>query len=106
MRLASHWGKEGSEMIMGKGVHKSVSNCVTLERVFQCYVIAGLFSTSGLDVLLAMTALFLLFAFLRQSVFLLGLGLRGMREPGPLIPLCEAVRATPVRARLQHRFRN
>jgi hypothetical protein len=45
-------------------------NSVNIERVFQCYVIAGLFSTSGVDVLLVMTLVFLLFASVGQTVVL------------------------------------
>jgi len=46
-------------------------NSVNIERVFQCYVIAGLFSTSGVDVLLAMTMVLLVFASVGQSIVLL-----------------------------------
>ena len=54
----------------GKAAQKSALNSVNLERVFQCYVIAGLFSTSGVDVLLVMTLAFLVFASLWQTVVL------------------------------------
>jgi hypothetical protein len=54
----------------GKAAQKSALNSVNLERVFQCYVIAGLFSTSGVDVLLAMTLVLLLFASVGQTVVL------------------------------------
>jgi len=46
----------------------------SLEKVFQCYVIAGLFSTSGVDVLLVMTLAFLLFASVWQTVGLFSRG--------------------------------
>jgi hypothetical protein len=45
-------------------------NSVNIERVFQCYVIAGLFSTSGVDVLLTMTLVLMLFASVLQAVVL------------------------------------
>jgi hypothetical protein len=61
-------------MPTGKTIQKSATNCRTLEGVLQCYVVAGLFSTSGLDVLLVMTVVFLLFASLRQAVELLSRG--------------------------------
>jgi hypothetical protein len=47
---------------------------VNIERVFQGYVIAGLFSTSGVDVLLAMTLVLLLFASVGQTVVLFSRG--------------------------------
>ena len=50
---------------------KCAANSVALDRVLQCYVLAALFSTSGIDVLLVMTLAFLLFASLRHSVALL-----------------------------------
>jgi hypothetical protein len=50
---------------------KCSTSSVTLDRVLQCYVLAALFSTSGIDVLLVMTLAFLLFASLRHSVALL-----------------------------------
>jgi hypothetical protein len=57
-------------MTVGKGASRSATNSGILERVFQCYVIAGLFSTSGVDVLLVMTLAFLVFASLWQTVVL------------------------------------
>jgi hypothetical protein len=73
-------------MGMKQAADESASRSVTVvERVLQCYVIVGLVSTSGVDVLLVITVLFLLFASLRQSVLLLGTGLRslGRTEAGP-----------------------
>ena len=59
-----------ARMTMGKAAPKSATNSGFLERVFQCYVIAGLFSTSGVDVLLVMTLVFLVFAAVWQTVVL------------------------------------
>ena len=57
-------------MTTAKAAPKGAATCGILERVFQCYVIAGLFSTSGVDVLLVMTLAFLVFASLWQTVVL------------------------------------
>ena len=54
-------------MVTGKTARKSAGN-LTLDKLFQCYVIVGLFSTSGVDVLLGVTLMFLLFVSLRQSL--------------------------------------
>jgi hypothetical protein len=54
-----------------RAVQKFGTNSVALDRVLQCYVLAGLFSTSGVDVLLVMTLALLLFVSVRQSVALL-----------------------------------
>ncbi len=59
-------------MLTGKAAKRAATNSVNLERVFQSYVIAGLFSTSGVDVLLVMTLVFLLFASVRQTVAVFG----------------------------------
>jgi hypothetical protein len=61
-------------MTAGKAAQKSAMSSGSLERVFQCYVIAGLFSTSGVDVLLVMTLAFLLFASVWQTVVLFSRG--------------------------------
>jgi hypothetical protein len=61
-------------MTAGKGAHESAMSSGSLERVFQCYVIAGLFSTSGVDVLLVLTLAFLLFASVWQTVVLFSRG--------------------------------
>ncbi len=66
-------------MPTGKAAQKCATNSVTLERVFQCYVIAGLFSTSGVDVLLVMTLVFLLLTSVRQTVALFGRGYAASR---------------------------
>jgi hypothetical protein len=58
-------------MTAGKAPPKSATNSGILERVFQCYVIAGLFSTSGVDVLLVMTLVILVLASAWQTVVLL-----------------------------------
>ena len=55
-----------------KAAKRATPNSVNLERVFQSYVIAGLFSTSGVDVLLVMTLVFLLFLSVRQTVAVFG----------------------------------
>jgi len=55
-------------------VRRCATNSVDLDRVFQCYVLASLFSTSGVDVLLVMTLALLLFASVRRSVMLLSRG--------------------------------
>ena len=57
-------------MTTAKAAPKGAATCGILERVFQCYVIAGLFSTSGVDVLLAMTLVLMLFASVLQAVVL------------------------------------
>ena len=57
-------------MLSDKVTQKSTTNSVNLERVFQCYVIAGLFSTSGVDVLLVMTLVLLVFASVWQTAVL------------------------------------
>jgi len=57
-----------ARMTVGKGASRSATNSGILERVFQCYVIAGLFSTSGVDVLLVMTLVFLVFAAVSKTV--------------------------------------
>ena len=61
-------------MYIGKAAQKCATNSVALDRVLQCYVLAGLFSTSGVDVLLAMTLAFLLFVSVRETVVLLSAG--------------------------------
>lgn len=61
-------------MRTGQPTQKRTTNSVNLERVFQCYVFAGLFSTSGVDVLLVMTLVFLLFASVQQTVALFSRG--------------------------------
>jgi hypothetical protein len=61
-------------MTAGKAAPKGTMSSGNLERVFQCYVIAGLFSTSGVDVLLVMTLAFLLFASVWQTVTLFSRG--------------------------------
>jgi len=62
--------RRDARMTTGKAMPKSATNSGILERVLQCYVIAGLFSTSGVDVLLVMTLAFLVFASLWQTVVL------------------------------------
>ena len=57
-------------MTTGKAMPQSATNPGILERVFQCYVIAGLFSTSGIDVLLVMTLVLLVFASVWRTVLL------------------------------------
>lgn len=92
-----------------KVAHESGSKSLALERVLQCYVIASVFSTSGVDVLLVVTVVFLLFAFLRQSALLRGTGFRGLARnavPGPRISLCEAVRPAPVPVLVRPQPRN
>jgi hypothetical protein len=61
-------------MTAGKAAPKGTMSSGNLERVFQCYVIAGLFSTSGVDVLLVMTLVFLLFASVWQTATLFSRG--------------------------------
>jgi hypothetical protein len=61
-------------MPTGKAAQKSATNPGNLERVFQCYVMAGLFSTSGLDVLLILTLVFILFASAWQTAALFSRG--------------------------------
>jgi len=61
-------------MLTDKVAQKGTTNPGKLERVFQCYVMAGLFSTSGVDVLLVMTLVFLLFASAWQTVVLFSRG--------------------------------
>ena len=63
-----------ARMTVGKGASRSATNSGILERVLQCYVIAGLFSTSGIDVLLVMTLVLLLFASAWQTVMLFSRG--------------------------------
>jgi len=57
-----------ARMTTAKAAPKGAATCGILERVFQCYVIAGLFSTSGVDVLLVMTLVFLVFAAVSKTV--------------------------------------
>jgi len=65
---SQEWGSlpvaeaKDARMTTGKAAPKGATTSGILERVFQCYVIAGLFSTSGVDVLLVMTLVFLVFA--------------------------------------------
>jgi len=61
-------------MPTGKAAQERVTKQGNLERVFQCYVMAGLFSTSGVDVLLVMTLVLLLFASAWQTVMLFSRG--------------------------------
>ena len=55
-------------MTTAKAAPKGAATSELLERVLQCYVIAGLCSTSGVDVLLVMTLVFLIFAAVSKTV--------------------------------------
>jgi hypothetical protein len=69
-------------MTAGKAAQRCATNSVALDKILQCYVLASLLTTSGVDVLLLITLAFLLFAFVWQSVALLKAALaqdRGLR---------------------------